>query len=132
MAKILTNTFQGEVPDTMEQLLLLPGVGRKTANVIMAVAFGKSAMAVDTHVYRVSHRLGLVGKKDNTPFKVEQKLVSHIPQNEMQIAHHWLLLHGRYTCTSRNPKCAVCAIRDACAAYCSSASASCDESDSQP
>lgn len=132
MAQKLTHDYCGEVPDSMEQLLTLPGVGRKTANVIMAVAFGKSAMAVDTHVYRVSHRLGLVEKKDNTPFKVEQKLVKNIPEHEMHIAHHWLLLHGRYTCTSRNPKCNTCAIHDACAAYHSNASASCDENGSQP
>ena len=132
MAKRLTNDYGGEVPDTMEKLLTLPGVGRKTANVIMAVAFGKSAMAVDTHVYRVSHRLGLVDKKDNTPFKVEQKLVKNIPQEEMHIAHHWLLLHGRYTCTSRNPKCETCAIHDACAEYHSNASASCGENGPRP
>lgn len=132
MAKRLTNDYGGEVPDTMEKLLTLPGVGRKTANVIMAVAFGKSAMAVDTHVYRVSHRLGLVDKKDNTPFKVEQKLVKNIPQEEMHIAHHWLLLHGRYTCTSRNPKCETCAIHDACAEYRSNASASCGENGPRP
>lgn len=132
MAKRLTNDYGGEVPDTMEKLLTLPGIGRKTANVIMAVAFGKSAMAVDTHVYRVSHRLGLVDKKDNTPFKVEQKLVKNIPQEEMHIAHHWLLLHGRYTCTSRNPKCETCAIHDACAEYHSNASASCGENGPRP
>ncbi|MGN0221782.1 MAG: endonuclease III [Prevotella sp.] len=132
MARMLTNDYGGEVPDTMEKLLTLPGVGRKTANVIMAVAYGKSAMAVDTHVYRVSHRLGLVDKKDNTPFKVEQKLVRNIPQHEMHKAHHWLLLHGRYTCTSRNPKCDTCAIHDACAEYRSSASASCGENGPQP
>ena len=114
MARALTNPHGGEVPQDMDQLLLLPGVGRKTANVIQAVAFGKSAMAVDTHVFRVSHRLGLVGKRDNTPFKVEQTLVRHIPADLIPRAHHWLLLHGRYVCTSQRPKCQQCGLHDVC------------------
>ena len=96
-----------------------PGVGRKTANVIQSVAFGKSAMAVDTHVFRVSHRLGLVAKSADTPFKVERELVKNIPEEDIPRAHHWLLLHGRYICTSRRPHCERCAL----SAVCPSASA---------
>jgi len=113
-ARALTDRFGGEVPADMDLLLSLPGVGRKTANVIQAVAFGKSAMAVDTHVFRVSHRLGLVNKSDNTPYKVEQALVRHIPAGLIPLAHHWLLLHGRYVCTSQRPKCQKCDLRDIC------------------
>ena len=101
----------------MNALLDLPGVGRKTANVIQAVAFGQSAMPVDTHVYRVSHRLGLVTKKENTPYKVEMMLRKHIPEQEMAQAHHWLLLHGRYVCTSRKPHCEKCALEPLCPKY---------------
>jgi len=89
-------------------------VGRKTANVIQAVAFGQSAMPVDTHVFRVSHRLGLVSKTDNTPFKVEQTLKKHIPAAEVSLAHHWLLLHGRYVCTARKPHCEKCELESLC------------------
>ena len=92
-ARIITNEFGGEVPADMDQLLRLPGVGRKTANVIQAVAFGQATMAVDTHVFRVSHRLGLVNKSDNTPLKVERQLVKHIPDADIPRAHHWLILH---------------------------------------
>lgn len=105
MARLLIERFDGEVPSDMDLLMELPGVGRKTANVIQAVAFGQSAMPVDTHVFRVSHRLGLVSKTDNTPFKVEQTLKKHIPEAEVSLAHHWLLLHGRYVCTARKPHC---------------------------
>lgn len=115
MARQLMERHAGEVPSDFDQLLDLPGVGRKTANVIQAVAFGKSAMAVDTHVFRVSHRLGLVSKKDNTPFKVEQTLVKHIPAEDIPLAHHWLILHGRYVCTARTPHCKECALSDVCA-----------------
>ena len=97
-----------------EELLDLPGVGRKTANVIQAVAFGKSTMAVDTHVYRVSHRLGLVAKSDTTPLKVEQALMKNIPREDIPLAHHWLLLHGRYVCTSRKPHCDKCGLEGIC------------------
>lgn len=114
MAKALVERHGGEVPSDMDQLLLLPGVGRKTANVIQAVAFGKSTMAVDTHVFRVSHRLGLVSERDNTPYKVEQTLVRHIPAEVIPLAHHWLLLHGRYVCTSQRPKCQRCGLYDIC------------------
>lgn len=107
-AKIIVNEYGGEVPSDMDLLMRLPGVGRKTANVIQAVAFGKSALAVDTHIYRVSHRLGLVRKTDNTPYKVEIELKKHIPEEDVPDAHHWLLLHGRYICTSLRPKCSQC------------------------
>ena len=114
MARTLVGSYGGEVPGDMDALLKLPGVGRKTANVIQAVAFGRSTMAVDTHVYRVSHRLGLVSKRDNTPLKVEQALMANIPDEQIPLAHHWLLLHGRYVCTSQRPKCAKCALADIC------------------
>ena len=114
MARTLMERFGGEVPEDMDQLLTLPGVGRKTANVIQAVAFGKSTMAVDTHVYRVSHRLGLVSKRDNTPYKVEQALMRNIPAEQIPLAHHWLLLHGRYVCTSQRPKCQKCELSSIC------------------
>lgn len=114
MARALVERHKGEVPADMNQLLDLPGVGRKTANVIQAVAFGKSTMAVDTHVYRVSHRLGLVSARDNTPLKVEQTLVRYIPEEQIPLAHHWLLLHGRYVCTSQRPKCHICELANWC------------------
>jgi len=114
MARIIYNRYNGEVPSDMNQLLDLPGVGRKTANVIQAVAFGQATMAVDTHVFRVSHRLGLVGKSDNTPYKVEQTLMRNIPKEYVPRAHHWLLLHGRYVCTSRAPHCEKCELSSLC------------------
>ncbi len=114
LSKKLVQEFGGEVPTDMNMLLTLPGVGRKTANVIQAVAFGRSTMAVDTHVYRVSHRLGLVSKRDNTPYKVEQALIKNIPSEVVPRAHHWLLLHGRYVCTSRRPHCEKCELSHLC------------------
>lgn len=114
MARMLVERHHGEVPQDMNQLLDLPGVGRKTANVIQSVAFGKSTMAVDTHVFRVSHRLGLVTAKDDTPYKVECMLVKNIPEEDIPRAHHWLLLHGRYVCTSRRPHCEKCGLNDVC------------------
>ena len=114
MARVLMEKHDGEVPSDMNQLLDLPGVGRKTANVIQSVAFGKSALAVDTHVYRVAHRLGLVSKRDNTPLKVEQALTKYIPDADIPNAHHWLLLHGRYVCTSRKPHCERCELEPLC------------------
>jgi endonuclease-3 len=114
MARMLVEKHNGEVPGDMNALLDLPGVGRKTANVIQAVAFGQATMAVDTHVYRVSHRLGLVSAKDNTPYKVEQALMKHIPAEDIPRAHHWLLLHGRYVCTSRMPHCSKCGLEHVC------------------
>lgn len=114
MARALMEKHNGEVPSDMNALLDLPGVGRKTANVIRSVAFGKSALAVDTHVYRVAHRLGLVSKQENTPYKVEQALIRHIPEEDVPDAHHWLLLHGRYVCTSRKPNCEKCGLEKLC------------------
>ena len=108
MARMLMEDFGGEVPERMEDLLKLPGVGRKTANVIQSVAFNKAAMAVDTHVFRVSHRLGLVSDQCTTPLSVEKELVKHIPEADIPIAHHWLILHGRYVCQARSPKCDRC------------------------
>jgi endonuclease-3 len=114
LARMLVERHDGEVPADMDALLKLPGVGRKTANVMQAVAFGQTAMAVDTHVYRVSHRLGLVPRSANTPLKVEQTLMKHIPKDDVRRAHHWLLLHGRYVCTSRAPHCDRCDISHLC------------------
>ena len=118
MARILAEQFDGEVPSDMNLLLDLPGVGRKTANVIQSVAFGKSTMAVDTHVFRVSHRLGLVPSTADTPFKVAQTLVKNIPAEDIPRAHHWLLLHGRYVCTSRKPHCEKCDLSGVCPSAC--------------
>ena len=115
MARVLTDRFDGEVPSDMDDLLTLPGVGRKTANVIQSVAFGKAALAVDTHVFRVAHRLGLVGQNANTPYKVEMELTKYIPDEDIPNAHHWLLLHGRYVCTARKPHCEKCEIENLCA-----------------
>src|SRR5574344_1054971 len=114
MSKMLVSDFDGEVPDNTDDLIKLPGVGRKTANVIQAVWFGKPTLAVDTHVYRVSHRLGLVPADANTPYKVEQALLKNIPEDEVANAHHWLLLHGRYTCKSLKPECTKCELNDIC------------------
>ena len=108
MSRMLVSDFGGEVPSDMDELVRLPGVGRKTANVMQAVWFGRAAMAVDTHVFRVSHRLGLVPQRANTPLKVEQELMRNIPADDVPNAHHWLLLHGRYVCTSRKPHCEKC------------------------
>ncbi len=113
MSQMLVRDFQGKVPSTMEELIRLPGVGRKTANVVLAFAFGQDAMPVDTHVFRVAHRLALV-RNAPTPEAVERQLVRHIPQEHLSKAHHWLLLHGRYICTARKPKCAECPLRKVC------------------
>ena len=115
MARVLMEKFDGEVPSTLDELLTLPGVGRKTANVIQSVAFGKATLAVDTHVFRVAHRLGLVSKTDNTPYKVEMALTKYIPDEDIPNAHHWLLLHGRYVCTARKPHCDKCELASFCA-----------------
>lgn len=114
MSRMLVNDFGGEVPSDMDELVRLPGVGRKTANVMQAVWFGRAAMAVDTHVFRVSHRLGLVPERANTPLKVEQELMRNIPAEDVPNAHHWLLLHGRYICTSRKPHCEKCPFDGIC------------------
>lgn len=117
MSRQLVDRFNGQVPQTLEELTSLPGVGRKTANVILSVAFGKGAMPVDTHVFRVSRRIGLVNESDNTPLKVEQRLRKYIANEELGLAHHWILLHGRYTCTARKPHCDKCPISAACKSF---------------
>ena len=117
MACQLVDEFDGEVPSTPEGLHSLSGVGRKTANVVMSVAFGQATMAVDTHVFRVSHRIGLVSSSANTPKKVEETLIKHIPEEDIPRAHHWLLLHGRYVCKSRKPLCERCPITAYCEAF---------------
>lgn len=117
LSQMLVKEFNGEVPSTLEALTRLPGVGRKTANVIQAVAFGKAALAVDTHVFRVSHRLGLVPKRCTTPYSVEMALRKYIPENQVAASHYWLLLHGRYTCTARKPKCDHCGLSALCPSY---------------
>lgn len=114
MARILQNEYQGVVPSEFEQLLKLPGVGRKTANVMQSVVWGKATMAVDTHVFRVSHRIGLATDACTTPLAVEKMLVSNIPDAIIPKAHHWLILHGRYVCTARNPKCNECGLSAIC------------------
>lgn len=112
MAKILVDEFNGEVPSERECLEKLPGVGRKTANVVASIIYNKPYIAVDTHVFRVSHRMGLsLGK---SPLEVENDLNKIVPENERAIAHHWLILHGRYICTARNPKCAACPVSQYC------------------
>lgn len=114
MSRCLVEHFGGEVPSDIDSLTSLPGVGRKTANVIQAVWFGKPTMAVDTHVYRVSHRLGLVPDTANTPRKVEDYLMSNIPIDDVSRAHHWILLHGRYVCKSLKPDCDNCPFDKIC------------------
>ena len=115
MAQRLLADFGGEVPSDIDALMSLPGVGRKTANVIASVVYDKPVIAVDTHVFRVSHRLGLSDGK--TPLEVERDLERHIPAERRAIAHHWLILHGRYTCTARKPKCEECPLTDWCREY---------------
>lgn len=114
LAKALMEKYNGEVPATGEELEQLPGVGRKTANVIQAVVFQKARMAVDTHVFRVSHRIGLVGPRCTTPLSVEKELVKNIPVDLIPDAHHWLILHGRYVCLARRPKCEECGLLAVC------------------
>ncbi len=113
MAQMLVNDFKGTVPSDIELLQKLPGVGRKTANVIASVVYQKPAMAVDTHVFRVSNRLGLT-LNSKTPLETEKKLVRFIPKNKIAIAHHWLILHGRYVCQARNPNCIECKLSEYC------------------
>lgn len=113
MARMLTNDYGGIVPDEVNELVKLPGVGRKTANVIASVVYKKPALAVDTHVFRVAARIGLTtGAK--TPLETEKQLLKHIPEHQAAIAHHWLILHGRYICQSRKPKCPICPLTTAC------------------
>ncbi|MCI5978483.1 MAG: endonuclease III [Bacteroidales bacterium] len=113
MAKALVERFDGQVPEDIDDLLTLPGVGRKTANVMLAVVFNKPAMAVDTHVFRVSNRLGLTNNS-RTPLATEKTLMKHIPAEAIPKAHHWLILHGRYVCTARKPDCEGCYLADIC------------------
>lgn len=116
MAKSLVINYGGVVPDNVDELQKLPGVGRKTANVVASVAFNKPAMAVDTHVFRVSARIGLTQNAKN-PLETEKQLVKYIPENLIPIAHHWLILHGRYVCKARKPDCENCGITSVCDYY---------------
>lgn len=112
MANILLNEFNNEVPSDVDQLQKMPGVGRKTANVIASVIYNAPAMAVDTHVFRVANRIGLTAGK--TPLAVEKDLVKNLPEHTIHVAHHWLILHGRYICVARSPKCSICEITHFC------------------
>jgi endonuclease III len=116
MARLLVTKFGGEVPSEVEELQKLPGVGRKTANVIASVVFNKPALAVDTHVHRVSARIGLTAGAKN-PLETEKQLLRYIPDNLVPIAHHWLILHGRYICQARKPKCTECGLSLVCVFY---------------
>ncbi len=117
MSQMLMKDFNGKVPLTVDELVKLPGVGRKTANVITSVVDEQPNMAVDTHVFRVSKRIGLVSQSASTPLAVEKQLIKEIPEEYVHKAHHWLILHGRYVCVARNPKCSNCGIKDACRYY---------------
>jgi endonuclease-3 len=117
MARMLVNNFGGQVPDDIDELQKLPGVGRKTANVIASVVFNKPAMAVDTHVFRVAARIGL-STNSKKPLETERQLVEYFPEELLPLAHHWLILHGRYTCLARSPKCEKCGLTDLCSFYC--------------
>ena len=116
MAKMLVDEFAGEIPKTVDDLQRLPGVGRKTANVVASVLFGVPTMPVDTHVFRVSKRIGLVARA-KTPLDCEKQLVKHFPSSKLTIAHHWLILHGRYICQARKPKCNECGINHFCSYF---------------
>jgi endonuclease-3 len=116
LAQKLVSDFGGVVPSDIDELQTLPGVGRKTANVIASVIFNLPALAVDTHVFRVANRIGLT-KNSKTPIHTERELVKHIPQDKIPIAHHWLILHGRYVCQARKPHCSECGITDVCEYY---------------
>lgn len=115
-AKVLVEQFGGEMPSDIDNLMKLPGVGRKTANVMLAVVWDKAAMAVDTHVFRVSNRIGLTNNS-KTPLATEKTLMRHLPPEVVSKAHHWLILHGRYVCKARKPDCANCGIRHLCRSY---------------
>ncbi len=116
MARMLVEEFGGEVPSDIDELQRLPGVGRKTANVMASVVWGKAAMAVDTHVFRVANRIGLTNNS-KTPLSTERTLVKYIPRELIPKAHHWLILHGRYVCMARRPLCLECGLREACKYY---------------
>lgn len=115
-ARVLVEEFGGEMPTDIDNLMKLPGVGRKTANVMLAVVWNKAAMAVDTHVFRVSNRLGLTNNS-KTPLETEKTLVKYIPEELLSTAHHWLILHGRYVCKARRPECLECALKEYCKMY---------------
>jgi endonuclease III len=117
MARMLVENYGGEVPSDVDELQKLPGVGRKTAHVIASVIHKQPKMAVDTHVFRVSKRIGLVSENANTPLEVEKQLVKYIPDELIHKAHHWIILHGRYICVARNPKCDICPITEICKYY---------------
>lgn len=116
MAKMLVDDFGGKMPSEVSELQKLPGVGRKTANVIASVVYDKPALAVDTHVFRVSARIGLTTNAKN-PLHTEEQLMKYIPEEQVAVAHHWLILHGRYVCLARNPKCGECGVREYCRYY---------------
>ncbi|MGX5820130.1 endonuclease III [Chitinophaga lutea] len=116
MANMVMDDFNGEIPSTVPELVKLPGVGRKTANVITSVIYQQPNMAVDTHVFRVSARIGLTTNA-KTPLQTEQQLLQYIPKDKVHIAHHWLILHGRYICLARSPKCGECGLRPVCKYY---------------
>ena len=116
MARVLSEQYHGVLPSDVEELQKIPGIGRKTANVLASVIYNKPALAVDTHVFRVSSRLGLTTNAKN-PLQTEQQLIKHIPENLRGIAHHWLILHGRYVCVARKPKCSECGLRAFCKYY---------------
>lgn len=117
LGRMLRDQFQSEVPSSVDDLQKLPGVGRKTANVIASVIYNQPTMAVDTHVFRVSKRIGLVNQNAKTPLAVELQLYRYLSKDVIPKAHHWLILHGRYVCIARNPKCAECGILEACRFY---------------
>lgn len=116
MAKILVEEFKSVVPANIDELQKMPGVGRKTANVIASVVYQKPVMAVDTHVFRVAERLGLTTNA-KTPLEAEKQLTKHLPEEVIHVAHHWLILHGRYVCVARKPKCGICEIKHFCKSY---------------
>ena len=115
-SKVIMEKFKGLVPSTVEELTTIPGVGRKTANVIASVVYNQPKMAVDTHVHRVAARIGLTSNA-KTPLQTELQLIKYIPEEKIPLAHHWLILHGRYTCLARNPKCNVCGLTKWCKYY---------------
>ncbi len=117
MANMLVKDFNSEVPSDIKDLQKLPGVGRKTANVVANVIFNQATMPVDTHVFRVSRRIGLTNQNAKTPLEIEKELVKHIPKKFLSLAHHWLILHGRYICIARKPKCEICKISSLCRYY---------------
>ena len=116
MANMLVDNYNGEVPSSIDELVKIPGVGRKTANVILSVVFNQAAMAVDTHVFRVSNRIGLTNNS-KTPIETERTLIKHFPEELIATAHHWLILHGRYVCTARKPDCLNCGLKPFCKYY---------------